>query len=499
MAEITVQSSPGRSPVEVGIDRVWRFFCSVRAAVLEIALLAGLVLAGTLRGSDVPQWIADAVPALQPAVDAWYDWDVYGSAPFAILLAVISIAIAVCTVNRVPGIWQTISHPAIRTSPGYLTRASASATFHSPRDVTTVQEQIASVLGARRYRVLSERIGPDVHLYADRNRFTRLATFPFHLALILLLVGGIVTSTYGFRDRELVVAEGSSRAVGHGTGLSVQLNRFEDSYTPFGIADQFVSNVTIIEDGEPVKTDDLSVNDPLSYGNATFYQTDFGTSAEMTVRDATGGVVFAGPVDLGLYTSTTNEDSPAGFVEIPAASIVLTVVGPDMNPANAPERDTLALRNGQMWVQVQALGGGQPAPSTIANTAVIDQGTSTTLQGVTVSFDRETRHTLLQVAYNPGIPIFLIASVMLVGGLVVTFYLPRRRLRAMVRPGAGSDGAVVTMAPLARRDWSARQDFFKVVDALASTLGVQPDLQRDGSPSDGDAAPDRPATVAQGS
>ncbi|HEV2067282.1 MAG TPA: cytochrome c biogenesis protein ResB, partial [Thermomicrobiales bacterium] len=474
MAEITLQPSSGRSPAEIGIDRVWRFFCSVRAAVAEIALLAVLVLIGTLRGSDVPQWIADAVPVAQPLVDQWYAWDVYRSVPFAVLLAVIAIAIAVCTINRVPGIWQTITHPVVRTSSGYLNRAEASATFRTGREPRALQEEVAAALGKRRYRVLHERLGSETHLYADKNRFTKLATFPFHLALILLLVGGIVASYYGFRDREFVIAEGVTREVGHGTGLSVQLNRFQDSYTPIGIAEQFRSNVTIFKDGEPVKTGDITVNSPLSYGTATFYQTDFGTSAEIEVRDSTGAVRFAGPVDLGIFNYATNADSPAGFVEIPSAGIVLTVVGPDVNPANAPQDDTLQLRNGQMWVQVQPLGG-PASPSSVAS-AVVDQGTPVQLQDLTVTFTRETRHTLLQVAYNPGIPIFFIASVMMVAGLATTFYLPRRRLRGMITPSPA--GAVLTLAPLARRDWSGKQDFFKVVESLSGALDITPEVKR---------------------
>jgi len=474
MAEITLQPNSGRSPVEIGIDRVWRFFCSVRAAVAEIALLAILVLIGTLRGSEVPQWIADAIPAAQPLVDRWYGWDVYRSVPFAVLLAVIAIAIAVCTINRVPGIWQTITHPVVRTSSGYLNRAEASATFRTGRELGALQEEVTAALDRRRYRVLHERVGADTHLYADKNRFTKLATFPFHLALILLLVGGIVASYYGFRDREFIIAEGTVREVGHGTGLSVQLNRFQDSYTPIGIAEQFRSNVTIFEDGEPVKTGDITVNSPLSYGTATFYQTDFGTSAEIEVRDSSGAMRFAGPVDLGIFNYATNTDSPAGFVEIPSAGIVLTVVGPDINPANAPDDDTLQLRNGQMWVQIQPLGGSAP-PSAVAST-VVDQGTPVQLRDLTVTFTRETRHTLLQVAYNPGIPIFFIASVMMVAGLATTFYLPRRRLRGIISPSPA--GAVLSLAPLARRDWSGKQDFFKLVDSLSNALGVSPHVKR---------------------
>jgi hypothetical protein len=79
MADISIQMNQGRSPYEVAIDRVWRFFCSVRAAIGEISFLALLVLIGTLRGSEVPQWIADGLPFTQGLVDRWYDFDVFRS------------------------------------------------------------------------------------------------------------------------------------------------------------------------------------------------------------------------------------------------------------------------------------------------------------------------------------------------------------------------------------------------------------------------------------
>lgn len=495
MAEISAQSNSSRSPVEIGIDRIWRFFCSVRIAVAEIALLAVLVLIGTLRGSEVPQWIADGIPALQSLVDRWYAWDVYRSSMFAVLLAIISIAIAVCTINRVPGIWQTISHPVIRTSPGYLARADASATFRTQRDAGTLRDDLTKALARKRYRLLVERHGTDIHLYADKNRFTKLATFPFHLALILLLVGGIVASYFGFRNQEFIVAEGATREVGHGTGLSVRLNRFQDSYTSIGIPEQFRSNVTIFDDGEPVKTDDITVNSPLSHGTATFYQTDFGTSAEMEVRDHTGTVLFSGPVDLGLFNFATNADSPAGFVEIPTAGIVLTVVGPDLDPFNAPESDTLKLRNGQMWIQVQPLGvpAGSTDPALLSN-AVIDQGTAVQLRDLTITFTRETRHSLFQVAYNPGIPIFAIASFLLVGGLAATFYFPLRRIRAIVSPGR--EGATLTAAPLARRDWSGKRDFYRSVEALESALQVKATFKHPTGAADWERLPTPPSRPA---
>jgi len=478
MANLTATPRTARSPVEIAIDRVWRFFCSVRAAVAEIVLLALLVLVGTLRGSEVPQWIADAIPASQGLVDHWYGWDVYRSPPFAILLAVMAVAIAVCTINRVPGIWQTISNPKIRTSSGFLNGADTSATFVTTTSDVEVRQRIEETLRQKRFRVLTQQVGSETHLYADKNRYGKMGTFPFHLALILLLVGGIVAAYYGFREPEFLVPIGETREVGNGTGLSVKLDSFEDGYTPGGLPTQFRSNVSILEDGKTVRTGEITVNHPISYRNATFYQSGFGYTAQMRVADRSGATVYAGQVVLGIFNYTGNTESPAGYAEIPGTGALLTVVAPDTNPRNEPERDALQLENGQMWVQIQPIGSARTdtsSPGTFP-TAVIDQGQPVRVGDLTVTFERELRYTNLQVAYNPGIPIFFIASVLLVGGLVVSFYFPQRRIRGIITPTPS--GAMLTMAPLARRDWSGKRDFFAVVERAGTQLNVVPSIRK---------------------
>lgn len=492
MANAHSQTTSSRSPAEIGVDRVWRFFCSVRAAIAEIAILALLVLIGTLRGSEVPQWIANGIPALQPLADRWYAWDVFRSPLFAGILALLSIAIAVCTINRVPGIWQTISEPRVRTSHSYLGRADASATFTLAGGPDTAVSGFTDALASKRYRILTERVGADTHIYADRNRYGKLGTFPFHLALILLLVGGIVGATYGFRETELVIPVGETRAVGHGTDLSVELIQFTDTYTPLGIAEDYRSEIVIYEDGEPVKREVISPNQPTSYRTATFYQTSFGFGARMLVTGNDGAELFNGTVDVGIFNYAGNPDAPAGFVEIPGTGVVMTIVAPDIQPLNQPELDTLNLLHGQMLVILEPRGAGPDQRQTF----VVDQGQPVQVGGLTIEFQREVQWTLLQVASNPGIPIFIIASVLLVAGLVVTFYFPLRRIRAIVSPAPA--GATIVAAPLARRDWSGKRDFFTAMRAAESRLGVAPVLKRPASDDDWESMPSSPAARSAG-
>lgn len=458
-----------RSFPELAVDRTWRFFCSVRAAIYEIVVLAVLVLIGTLRGSSVPRHLADLVPVAEPLVDRWYAWDVFRSLPFMAILTLLSVAIAIGGIlNRAPGIWAAIAHPTVATTHGFLRNAERSATVAAAEAPGQLAERVAAAMRAERYRVLAEERNGEVHLYGDRFRFARLATFPFHVALILVLVGGIVGARWGFRETVFTVPEGSTRELGHGTGLSVRLDDFSDTYRENGQPSEFRSELTLLKDGEPVKTGVATVNNPVTYGDTVFYQASFGQAVALRVRDAEGRVLYDDALALE-FVSTLNADAPAATIELPPLGMRLTVIAPDGNPRNAPEKDTLELNSGELYFLARPLGPDSPLGMPTGVKGL--QGTQSSVAGMTIDFVREKRFTLLQVARNPGIPIFIAASFLLVGGLAVTFYFPHRRVRGIV--GAlPCGGSRATLAPLARRDWSAGRAFERMTDGIEARLGT---------------------------
>lgn len=473
MAELTTPESARRSPVEVGIDRVWRFFCSVRAAIYEIAFLAVLVLIGTLRGSSVPQNLADLLPFSQGLVDVWYDWNVFRSFPFIAICTILAIAIAIGgMINRAPGIWRTIAHPTVRTSHGFLRAASPSASMRAEAPPAAFLADLTGVLKAKRYRVLTETHGDEVHVYADKNRFGKLGTFPFHIALILIMVGGIVGARFGFRDTEFVVSEGETQAIGHGTGMSLTLNGFTDEYNLDGTAKEYTSDLTLFDGGDPVKSESITVNNPLTYRSVSVYQSGFGQTVMMRVSDLAGNPLYEGQIPMGIYHSTSNPDAPAGWVDLPQAGIRLTVIGPDEKAWNQPELDQLNLQTGEVFLQTQAMSA---ATSTEPGRALVFTGQTQRVGEVQVEFVRNGRYVILQVGNNPGIPIFIGASILLIGGLGMIFYFPHRRVRGIVA-AAPHGGAVAHVAPMARREWSGQRDFRRLLDEFGTRLGVQPEI-----------------------
>jgi cytochrome c biogenesis protein len=288
----------------------------------------------------------------------------------------------------------------------------------------------------------------------------------------MILAGGIVGAVWGFRENEFYIPEGSVRELGYGTGLAVRLDDFSEVYREDGTALVYRSDVTLMRDGEPIESGSMTVNNPLTFGDVVFYQSGFGQAVALRVEDSAGQVLFDDALPLGPFQSRLNPDAPAARMDLLPAGVALSVVAPDENPANAPELDTLQLRPGEMFFMIRPLGGDSPIAEPVG--ATVSQGESIQLGDLSLTFVRERRFSVLQVARNPGIPLFIAASVLLVGGLAITFYFPHRRVRGIVSTTA--DGSVARLAPIARRDWSAKRVFERLTSDVGRRIGIEPEL-----------------------
>jgi cytochrome c biogenesis protein ResB len=134
----------------------------------------------------------------------------------------------------------------------------------------------------------------------------------FHTSFFLLLVAvvwgkatgfqGIVTVTEGQRITETRTAYDTLQEGllfnGQHSGYQVQLNSFHATYQANGQPNDFVSNVTVYDNGRAVQTKDIRVNDFLGYNDVDFYQQDYGWAPHIVVRNPAGQVVYDGTVQF---------------------------------------------------------------------------------------------------------------------------------------------------------------------------------------------------------
>ena len=243
--------------------------------------------------------------------------------------------------------------------------------------------------------------------------------------------------------------------VGSGTGLTVEAKSFSDSYYEDGSPSDYASDLVIYRDGAPVAAQTIRVNQPLRYGDVTFYQSFFGAAAAMQVRDALGKVIYEQGVPL-LWSSNDGKQRVGQFA-LADAGLSVFVVG-----AASGEVDP-NIRPGQMQLEVYKSGSETPIA-----TEIVSQGKATTIAGLDFTFIRERQFTGLIVARDPGIVLVWGGALVLVFGVCLVFFFPNRRAWALIRRRPG--GSTIQVGAIVRHDVTFESDFQSLVNDVKLAL-----------------------------
>lgn len=469
------RSQAQRSPLARVVDGAWWFFTSVRVALWLIGATGLWVLIATLAQSTFPTWVAAQVPALTDLMRQWSSWEVWQSPPFLLTLGLLAISLILGgMVNRWGGIAQRVWHPNVRTSPGFFRAVKQHAEFTAPSPEAATAAFV-HVLGGKRYRRLAHTEPKDgsIHLYADKYHYSPLATFPFHLGLVTILVGAVVMASFGWREIGFLVPDGGSRAVGHGTGLTVTNLGFTDDYYDDGRARDYYSDLVIRDAAGNVATQGrLRVNDPLAVGAVSFHQATYGNAAKLRVTDSAGNLVFEEGVPLlpprrevaAQFTDSGGGVRSIGVQELKEAGVIVRIVG-----SGGPTDESI--RTGQLRIAVFDNRAVRQTAGPIG-TGLLDPGGSTVVGGLTFTFLRELRFTGLQVTYAPGLPLIYLASGTIFFALLVTFYLPHRRIRALVTRQPDGTARMLLGAQV-KLDLFGAQEFVKIAAQVREVLSSE--------------------------
>lgn len=456
-------------------DRLWRLLTSVRFAMLLIAIAASGVLAGTLIMQAPSVAILDPISyqswrITQPAVKYGPAWDtvlhyldlyrIFSSLWFRAVLAVLSLSVVICTVNRMPGIMASIRRPAVKVPARLFERAPLRAEFaYQGISTEQVQIQVAKVLGARRWRTVPWTDGAALSIFADRNRLGKAGTFLNHLGIITILGAAVIGNLFGWREDNFMVPEGSARQVGHDTGISIVSEDFTDEYYPSGAPRDYRSDLRILENGKEVARKVIRVNDPLEYKGVRVHQAFFGPAAVMRVTDAQGQVAYDDGVALGSQFTGGGLPRNGGSFILGNRQLAVFVLVPAAQRGPDPEIPAGSVR-------LEIFEPRQPRPTVIET---LPQGTPKQIMGYTFEFIRERQFTGLQIARDPAVNLIFAAAACMVIGIMTVFYFPLRRIWARAEPHG--DGVRLRFAAVSNRDVLFAREF----EQLALTVDEQVD------------------------
>lgn len=468
--------------------------------LLALAAVPGALLPQrSLNASKVDAYIAER-PLVGPILDWLELFDVFASFWFTAIYTLLMISLVGCLASRLREHLR-----AVRTAPVPAPRNLSRlphyrrGTLHAPVDESVVR--VHTLL--RGWRTAT-RIGEDGQrsVSAEKGYFREAGNLVFHLSLVGLLVAVAAGRLIGYEGSVIVIADGGpglcntspavydsfrAGAATDGTGLDpfcLKVENFSADYLDNGQAQMFTSMLSY-QTGGDVGTGrwqkyQLRVNEPLRLGDERVYLTGHGYAPRFTVtfpdgQTRTETLQFA-PEDAVTFLSSgaLRFDPPGGTFPNPDerrrnqiaieglfaptaafAGNLLTSAFPAMaDPAVAID----------IYKGDSGLDTGIPQSIFKLNSEMINQGRlvkqarvnlrpgeSTALSdGTEVRFDGADEFVNLQISYDPAQKWVLVFAITMMGGLLVSLIVKRRRIWVRLRP-AGV-GTIVEFGGLARTD-----------------------------------------------
>jgi len=441
------------------VGAIWALLTNVKFAVFQISLIVVAGLIGTLV-RQIPSFALHDYGAYQRELQdlhARYDgasilgwrfgpamvdlferlgfFRVFSSPWFAALATILVISIVACTLDRLPRLWREARDVRVVQPESYfdarlqhraVVGGAAPDAEGRAGEGPLSPDAVADALARRRYAVTRGGEGEDgaAFVYGDRNRYSRLATLLTHTGLVLFLVAGAVTGTLGY-ETVVFLADGQSapvQPVGTPENLLVKNLGFAAPRNPDGSFADFYSDIVVYREGAELARKRIRVNDPLTVAGFTFHQNTFGPAESLEIRGPGGRLLWTGPVILDGEAL----GFPAGTTAIPGSDVGLQLVLA-RDDGGTP---LLAL------VGYRQVPGTQTAEVLFADRLGIGEASSPeATAGFTVRWTGASAWTGMVVKTDPGAGIVWLAFAALISGVVLTFYLPRRRVWARIADG----------------------------------------------------------------
>lgn len=274
-------------------QRAWQSLASVRTGIILLILVGVVAAAGTVilqRPATDPDQLQRAYsPGLLRWLDAAGLTNVFHSWWFALLLALLSLSIVLASIERFPAAWHYFARPYRRPEPHFraVLPLKYEIPIRDPERATQAAEQALRRLGFKPQRVSGHEDSEDDALYAERNRFARLAAYVVHASLLLILLGGIVDSVWGYRGylsltrgqqtSQIELSDGSKRPM----PFTLRCDGAGQENYADGTPKRWWSKLAVLKDGREVARKEIAVNDPLVYGGLRFFQANYGQTGEV--------------------------------------------------------------------------------------------------------------------------------------------------------------------------------------------------------------------------
>jgi cytochrome c biogenesis protein len=406
------------------LDLLYQNLSSMRLTVFLFLTLALCSIAGTL----LPQ--GTSLEEVERHYGLFFSWwigalglnDLYHTGWFRTILLLLCVNLIICTMQRLPKTLKLLQHRDDQISPEKLEKFNChkEMTIHLPLEST--RTQLTEVISKEFARVQPLPTSDNFCAIAEKGRWSRLMVYAIHLSVLVILLGAILGSIFGFKgfmnlaegesSDEVMLAKGKNSVM---LPFQIRCDDFSVSFYDTGAPQEYRSDLTVIDKGREVLKQSIRVNDPLSYEGVTFYQASYGSMlkrAEVELQDR----------DTGLTHKLTM--AYRDVVPIPGTKDEIELMQYQENFSNFGQAAAIVLlREGQ-----------EPTGSWILVDKPDFHGNRIQNYRVKVTAVEKGHYTGLQVKQDPGVWFVYIGFIFMLAGIGMTFYTSHRKLWVWASP-----------------------------------------------------------------
>ena len=505
----------------------WRQLTSMRTALVLLFLLA----LGSVPGSVLPQQGSDPAAVQQyyvshPWLAPWMNhlglFNVFAAPWFAAIYLLLFASLVGCVVPRTFRLVGSARTPPPR-APRNLARLPQSASYPSALSPDAAVDAAASIHAGHRFRLRRPENGgrpgngdAGHWVAAEKGYLREVGNLIFHLSLLGVLISIAVGGLFGYKADELVVEGGSfadttaaldefhpGRLV-TGSDLApfrLTLDKFTAQYFTSGQSagepESFSAQVTYAATpGGQQRTDNIEVNHPLSVDSVNVYLIGHGYAPVFRVANGQGKVSYEEatpfiPANTGTLLSDGVVKAPEaslGFMGVFVPTAVMTANGTleSLFPAADNPAVSLIGYSGNLGMNTEVSQSVYQLDTTgltkvSGSPHLMYQGQTWTLPGGrgSITYVGLKQWVSLAITYDPGQVPALVCGLLAIAGLLLSFFVRRRRMFVRAVPAASGAGSVVTVGGLTRSDASGgfEEEFASLSAELAGLDRPEPNYQ----------------------
>ena len=449
-------------PITAPMNGLMDLFASMK---LSVALLL-LIACSSVIGSIVPQNLSvekyrqlyhPVVHQILKNIDVF---DIYHSVWFRALLVLLTLNILVCSYRHLTRTWKMLIPRKSSDRRINLSKYSIKQEITDPRGFLQLEKCCLARMRSFGNIFMAQTSNGFVAV-AEKGRWTRLGVYAVHLSIVLLLLGGLYGSIYGYNGQTTIIEgmraehfrlEGSGKS--KKLNFTIQCDKFTARFHQSGEAEEYRSCLTLFEQDKAILKKDVLVNDPLTYRGIKISQFSYGTVApneiSFSFKSVQSGLVYHKKLQIG---DTHNIPEELGRFRVDGIVNSHTINGNNVGE-----------------VIIATLTYENQDPKQIILPFRFKQFDRMRKDRVTISITGFTPryYTVLGISRDPGTPIVYIAFVLLIAGCIVTFFMSHQKIGIQV--SNASRGTHILIAGSANKHRHIMHDKIKRIAAeLART------------------------------